>query len=88
MFPLKELPQLAKGKGNKMMSIPSNKVASREEYVIDMAILNPGQNLLILGDGKPFTMKATDWQHYAGERARRGNKLPRGCRTVVGLKVE
>jgi topoisomerase-4 subunit A len=88
VFPLKELPQLAKGKGNKLISIPSSKVASREEYVLDMAILGKNQNLLITNDGKPFVMKPADWQHYLGERARRGNKLPRGCRTVAKLKVE
>jgi topoisomerase-4 subunit A len=88
IFPLKELPQLAKGKGNKMMSIPSSKVASREEFVIDMALLHDQQNLLIVGDGKPFTMKPADWKHYLGERARRGNKLPRGCRHVGKLQVE
>lgn len=88
VFALKELPQLAKGKGNKMISIPSAKVSSREEYVIDMIVLNADQNLQILGDGKPFTLKAADWKNYVGERARRGNKLPRGCRQVKGLSVE
>jgi topoisomerase-4 subunit A len=88
VFPLNELPQLAKGKGNKMMSIPTAKVASREEYVMDIAILNAKQQLLIIGDGKPFTLKPADWKNFVGERARRGNKLPRGCRSVMQLKVE
>lgn len=88
IFSLKELPQLTKGKGNKMLSIPSSKVAAREEFVVDMTVLNAEQNLLIKGDGKPFTMKPKDWQHYIGERARRGNKLPRGCRNVKKLLVE
>lgn len=88
VFPLKDLPQMAKGKGNKMLSIPSNKVATREEYVVDVAVLTDTQSLVIQGDGKPFTMKAKDWQHYVGERARRGNKLPRGCRNVRKLVVE
>ncbi len=88
VFPLKELPQLAKGKGNKMVSIPGPKVAAREEFVVDIAVMNAQQNLLIQGDGKPFTMKPADWKHYVGERARRGNKLPRGCRNVKKLLVE
>lgn len=88
VFPLKELPQLSKGKGNKLISIPSNKVASREEYVLDMAVLNNTQNLVIQTDGKPFVMKPNDWKHYVGERARRGSKLPRGCRTAAKLGVE
>lgn len=88
VFPLKELPQLAKGKGNKLISIPSNKVATREEFIMDMAVMNANQNLLIVGDGKPFTLKPADWKHYVGERSRRGNLLPRGCRSVKKLKVE
>lgn len=88
VFPLSELPQLAKGKGNKMLSIPGTKVASREELVVDIAVLSASQNLLIQGDGKPFVMKPKDWQHFIGERARRGNKLPRGCRNVKKLLVE
>lgn len=88
VFPLTELPQLTKGKGNKMMSVPSAKVATREEYVIDMAVLNANQNLLIMGDGKPFTLKPNDWKNFIGARSQRGHKLPRGCRSVVKLKVE
>ena len=88
IFSLKELPQLTKGKGNKLISIPSAKVKSREEYVIDVAVLSNNQNLLIMGDGKPFTMKPSDWKHYLSERAKRGSKLPRGCRHVLKLKVE
>ncbi len=88
VFPLNELPQLTKGKGNKLISIPSDKAASREEIVMDIAVLNSDQNLLIVGDGKPFTLKPADWKNFVGERARRGNKLPRGCRQVVKLRVE
>ncbi len=88
VFPLKELPQLAKGKGNKMISIPGSKVATREEYVVDIILLDENQNLLIEGDGKPFIMKPSDWQHFTGIRGLRGHKLPRGCRQVLSLKVE
>lgn len=88
VFPLAELPALAKGKGNKMISIPSAKVASREEFVKDMAVLNKDQKLLIVGDGKPFALKPQDWQNFLSTRAHRGNKLPRGCRQVVKLVVE
>lgn len=87
IFPLKELPALAKGKGNKMISIPTSKVATREEYVIDIAVLNTNQNLIIIGDSKPFTLKPKDWKNFLGTRTHRGHKLPRGCRSVVRLGV-
>ncbi len=88
IIPLKDLPQLAKGKGNKIINIASSKVASREEFVKDMIVLKPSQSLLIVGEGKPFTLKPSDWKHFLGERAQRGHKLPRGCRSVSGLGVE
>lgn len=88
IFPLADLPQLAKGKGNKLMNIPSARVASREEYAVDIAVLNTSQNLLIVGDSKPFVLKPADWKNFIGERAQRGSKLPRGCRHVAKLKVE
>lgn len=87
IFPLKELPELTKGKGNKMINIPSAKVMSGEEYVVDIAVLTLEQRLQILGEGKPFNLKPTDWQNFIDERAHRGHKLPRGCRTVKGLAV-
>lgn len=88
IFPLTELPELAKGKGNKLINIPSSKIATREEFVKDIAVINQNQNLLIVGDGKPFTLKPNDWKNFFGDRAQRGHKLPRGCRSVERLKVE
>src|SRR5262249_45261301 len=87
IFPLNELPELAKGKGNKMLSIPSGKFATREEYVVDIAVLSANQNLLVVAEDKIFTLKPSDWQHFLGTRAHRGHKLPRGCRRVMKLNV-
>lgn len=88
IFPLKELPELGKGKGNKMINIPSAKLKSREEYVVDVAVLNDNQDLCIVGDAKPFRLKPKDWQYFIGARSQRGHKLPRGCRSVKSLAVE
>lgn len=88
IFKMSELPQLSKGKGNKMLSLPGSKVASREEFAKDIAVLKKNDNLVIVGDGRSFTLKPADWKNYLAERARRGNKLPRGCRSVVALAIE
>jgi topoisomerase-4 subunit A len=88
LFPLMELPQLAKGKGNKMMGIPSAKHASREEYVVAMAVLPPGSELTVLAGKRHITLKGDDLEHYVGERGRRGNKLPRGFQRVDGVQVQ
>jgi topoisomerase-4 subunit A len=88
IFPLSELPQLVKGKGNKLMNIPSSKIASGDEYIIDIAVLNKQQNLFIMGNNKPYTLTPNDWKHYVSERARRGSKLPRNCRRIIALKTQ
>ncbi|MFU8836872.1 MAG: DNA topoisomerase IV subunit A [Thiohalomonadaceae bacterium] len=85
IFPATELPQLSKGKGNKMISIPSAKHATREEYVVAMAVLPRGSELTVLAGKRHISLKGDDLEHYLGERGRRGNKLPRGFQRVDGL---
>ncbi|MGD8175947.1 DNA topoisomerase IV subunit A [Marinimicrobium sp. ARAG 43.8] len=82
VFPVSELPELARGKGNKIMNIPSARVQSREEYVIAVCVIGPGEALTLHTGKRHLTLKAGDLDHYRGERGRRGNKLPRGFQKV------
>lgn len=88
VFAITELPQLAKGKGNKLISIPGDRVAKREEYVIDLAVVPAGASLTLQAGKRPYTLKGSDLEHYRAERGRRGNKLPRGFQRVDSLQVE
>ncbi|MCK5895133.1 MAG: DNA topoisomerase IV subunit A [Endozoicomonadaceae bacterium] len=82
VFPLSELPVMARGKGNKLINIPSAKVASREEYVVAVGLLGP-DHILVVHSGKRYIrLKLADLDHYRAERGRRGNKLPRGFQKV------
>lgn len=87
VFPVTELPELAKGKGNKIMNIPSAKVQGREEFVVSLNVINPGQVLTLYSGKRHITLKASDLEHYKGERGRRGNKLPRGFQKVDKAEV-
>lgn len=87
IFPLKELPTLQKGKGNKIINVPTAKVATREEFVQDVAILKPTDILGVTSGNKQLKLKPSDWTHYIGERGRRGLKLPRGYQKADGLSV-
>jgi topoisomerase-4 subunit A len=87
IFPLKELPDLTKGKGNKILSIPSSRVVSREEYVMDLVVLQENQTLIITTGKKQLKLSPKDWEHYLGERGRRGNKLPRAFQRIDSLTV-
>jgi topoisomerase-4 subunit A len=87
IFLLKELPLLPKGKGNKIMNIPKSRVLAREEFLVDIAVLQPNQVLGVTSGNKQLKLKPSDWKHYVGERGRRGNKLPRGYQKVDALGV-
>ncbi len=88
VFPVSELPELARGKGNKIINIPSARAQSREELMVAVAVLTEGQSLLVHAGKQYLKMSMADLEHYKGERGRRGNKLPRGYQRVSSLTVE
>ena len=88
VFPVRDLPQLGKGKGNKIIGIPGERVASREEFLSGLAVLPTGATLVLQAGKRTLSLKPDDLEHYKGERGRRGNKLPRGFQRVDGLLVE
>ncbi len=88
VFKISDLPQLGKGKGNKIIGIPGERVASREEYVTDLAVIAEGATLVLQAGKRTLSLKPDDLEHYKGERGRRGNKLPRGFQRVDALLVE
>lgn len=88
LFPVADLPELARGKGNKIINIPSAKVASREEFVVALQVLDAGASLTIHAGKRHLTLKPSDLAHYSGERGRRGNKLPRGFQRVDRLESD
>ncbi|MDJ0781134.1 MAG: DNA topoisomerase IV subunit A [Desulfosarcinaceae bacterium] len=88
LFPLKDLPILPKGKGNKIIGIPAKRAAAREELVRHLTVLPAGAALTVYAGKRHFRLTAGNLQDYAGERGRRGRKLPRGFQNVERLTLE
>jgi topoisomerase-4 subunit A len=87
VFPVSELPELPRGKGNKIIAIPAAK--SREgERVVALAIAYEGAGLIIRSGRRHFTLRPGDLDAYQGERGRRGRLLPRGFQRVETLEVD
>jgi len=87
MFALAELPELPRGKGNKIISIASGRVSERLEFVVALCVLARSDVLTIHAGKRHLSMKPADLEHYRGERGRRGNKLPRGFQNVDRVEV-
>jgi len=88
VFPIAELPELPRGKGNKILSIPSARVTSREEFCVATAVLSEKNSLTLHSGKRHLTLKWKDLENFQGERGRRGNKLPRGFRKVDAAEIQ
>lgn len=85
LFPVADLPVLARGKGNKILHISSARAAAREEYLVDIAVINEAGELTVNAGKQHVALKWRDLENYQGERGRRGNKLPKALRKIDGL---
>jgi topoisomerase-4 subunit A len=88
IFPVAELPALAKGKGNKLIQIPSADLTTGKDYVIAAVALSENGSLKIIAGKRQLTLKGVDIEHYSGSRAKRGLALPRGFQRVDALECE
>lgn len=86
-FPAADLPELARGKGNKIINIPGSRLQAREEWMAAVAVVAEDQQLIIYSGKRHHVLKRADLEHYRGERGRRGNKLPRGFQKVDRVEV-
>ncbi|WP_411850462.1 DNA topoisomerase IV subunit A [Stenotrophomonas sp. LGBM10] len=81
-----DLPELDKGKGNKIIDIPKAKLAT--ERVVAVVAVSPGNTLLVRSGQRTMNLSFKDLDTYLGTRATRGHLLPRGWQKVEGLAVE
>ncbi len=81
VFAIRELPELVRGKGNKLVTLKG------EDRIVASAVV-PAAAALTLHCGKrTLTLKPADLEHYAGARASRGGHLPRGFQTVERMAL-
>ena len=85
-FPLSELPELDKGKGNKIIEIPKAKRGT--EKVVSIAVVPPGGTLSVKSGARTMSLSFKDLDPYIGPRGSRGGLLPRGWQKVEALGVE
>ena len=85
LFELEELPELAKGKGNKLINIPGPKYKSGDEKMVAAAVVPEDGCLQVHTGSRMMTIKWNDLDDYYGDRALRGSLLPKGWRKVERL---
>jgi topoisomerase-4 subunit A len=88
VFGLGELPELARGRGNKLFNIPATRAAARTELVVAVAVVAPGGRLRVVCGERAMTLSWSELDDYRGERAQRGALLPKTYRRVTALEAE
>jgi topoisomerase-4 subunit A len=78
VFPVADVPEMPRGKGNKLYDISSKKLADREEFVAGIAVVPKGGALLLWTGDQHKTLEWADLKEYRGQRAQRGSVLRRG----------
>ena len=86
-YPVRELPQLTKGKGNKIIGIPPSKLSAGERLVA-LACLSHLDGLTLYSGKRHMTLSSVELDLYLGERGRRGKLLPRGFRRVERTAID
>ncbi|MGH8460613.1 MAG: DNA topoisomerase IV subunit A [Stenotrophobium sp.] len=82
VFPLSELPEMAKGKGNKLISLKG------EDRILAACVVAAGTSMTLVCGKRTLTLKPSDLETYAGARASRGGHLPRGFQRVDTMYAE
>ena len=88
IFAAAELPVLARGKGNRLIHIPSALASARTEYVLDVQLLSEKSTLIVHAGKRHLSLKVADRTPYLGPRSLRGHQLPRGLQQVTSLRVD
>ena len=88
LFPLAELPELARGKGVKQINIPPAAFKAGQDHLVGVAVLVARDALKVYAGQRYLRLKFKGLASYRGERARRGLKLPRGFQRVDKIEVE
>ncbi|EJD6044227.1 MULTISPECIES: DNA topoisomerase IV subunit A [Providencia] len=88
IFPVSDLPQLSKGKGNKIINIAGAQAASGDDLLTWLMILPTGASMTLHFGKRKLKFKAEDLQKYRSERGRKGTSLPRGMHNIERIDIE
>ena len=87
IFPVRDLPALSKGKGNKIISIPAANAKARSELLVKLFLISELASLEFHSGKRKITLKPEDLQKFRAERGRKGSQLPRGLHSNVDIVV-
>ncbi|CAJ0990875.1 DNA topoisomerase IV subunit A [Pantoea sp. Nvir] len=88
IFPVDELPQMSKGKGKKIISIPAASLVDGSDKLLWLMIL-PQHSIITLYAGKrKLVLNNEDLQKFRAARGHCGKLLPHGLQCIKKVKLD
>lgn len=87
LFPVADMPELSKGKGNKIISIASKDIETRDDYLLHSLLITPETSVTLYVGKRKLTLKPDDLQKFRAERGRKGTLLPRGLQRIDSIET-
>jgi len=88
VYPVHELPRMAKGKGNRIINLPTTRSSEQQPTLVALLCAGPEASVVFQCGKRQLTLKPADWALYVGKRGQRGKILPRGFQRVEKLFLD
>ena len=87
-FSVADVPELPKGKGNKLYDVQGGGKGKKGEALTGLAVIPKDGTLVVRSGERTMKLNWKELKDYKGQRAQRGSVLPRGWRTVERLELD
>jgi topoisomerase IV subunit A len=87
-LPTAQIEEMAAGKGQNLYGIPGKKSADRDEYLVTMAVVQPGELLTIYsGASAPMKLKFDELKQFQDKKGQRRQRFSRAYKQIDRLEV-
>jgi topoisomerase-4 subunit A len=87
-LPVAAIEEMSAGKGQNLFGIPGKKSADREEYLVAMAVVAPGEQLTVYsGNSAPMKLRHEELKAFQDKKGQRRQRFSRAYKQVDRLEV-
>ena len=87
-LPAAQIEEMSSGKGQNLFGIPGKKSADRDEYLVAMAVVAPGEMLTVYsGNSAPMKLKFDELKQFQDKKGQRRQRFSRAYKQVDRLDV-
>jgi len=87
-LPVSRIEEMTAGKGQNLFGIPGKKSAERDEYLVAMAVVAPGEVLTVYsGNSAPMKLKFEELKQFQDKKGQRRQRFSRAYKQIDRLEV-